>query len=417
MFPLYEHTRRQICMAAFLGLCVLPTVVVAGWSLARRLPWHKQAEQQRLSQELGLDVSIESMKHTRPGVVRYTGFRLTDPETGQELFRCSELTARWTSFPDKHGRTRPVVVLAAIQAESATGAWPRLQDMLRRRLECQSGRPEIDIRLTADPWTLHDGNETQVLRISSADTGIGLMENGIQAQLAFRFAEANSPQPMRMGIVRNRLISPPSNEFNLETGPNAVPCRLLAACLPELNALGPNCCFSGNVWTCRSFGGWSGELSGRLIHTDLRRLAGETMTAALDGTGDITIFNARFQNGRIDELSGRIVCGPGAFSWETYAALVQTLRLKPLVRVPAAGEPIAFDRMGLDFSIDCQGIRITGGCAGVPGAIAVSAGRGILGEPSQPQSVAALIQALAPGSGQAGSLARLLPVVNTRNPK
>ena len=45
MFPLYDHTRRQICMAAFLGLCVLPTLAVAGWSIARHLPWHKQAEE------------------------------------------------------------------------------------------------------------------------------------------------------------------------------------------------------------------------------------------------------------------------------------------------------------------------------------------------------------------------------------
>ena len=73
MFPLYDHTRRQICMAAFLGLCVLPTLAVAGWGIARHLPWHKQAEEQRLGQELGLDVSIESMSTRLPGIVRYDG--------------------------------------------------------------------------------------------------------------------------------------------------------------------------------------------------------------------------------------------------------------------------------------------------------------------------------------------------------
>ena len=129
MFPLYDHTRRQICMAVFLGLCVLPTLAVAGWSIARHLPWHKQAEEQRLSQELGLDVSIESMKHTLPGVVQYTGLKLTDPETGQELFRCTELAATWTSMPDSHGQTRPAIELAATQAESPTGAWERLYEV------------------------------------------------------------------------------------------------------------------------------------------------------------------------------------------------------------------------------------------------------------------------------------------------
>src|SRR5271166_2614487 len=122
MFPLYDHTRRQICMAAFLGLCVLPTLAVTGWSIARHLPWHKQAEEQRLSQELGLDVSIESIRHTEPGVVRYTGLNLTDPETGQKLFGCVELSATWTSMTDSQGQTRPAIVLAATQAESAASA-------------------------------------------------------------------------------------------------------------------------------------------------------------------------------------------------------------------------------------------------------------------------------------------------------
>ena len=106
MFPLYDHTRRQICMAAFLGLCVLPTLTVAAWGIARRLPWHKQAEEQRLGQELGLEVSIDSMKHTLPGVVRYAGLKLTDPETGQELFRCAR-TDRHVDLDDRLARADP----------------------------------------------------------------------------------------------------------------------------------------------------------------------------------------------------------------------------------------------------------------------------------------------------------------------
>ena len=142
MFPLYDHTRRQICMAVFCGFCVLPTLSVAGWCVARHLPGHKQAEEQRLSLDLGLDVSIESMRHTQPGVVRYTGIKLTDPETGQELLRCAELDATWTSMTDAQGQTRPAIKLAATQARSAATAWERLHEVLRRRLECQGGRPE-----------------------------------------------------------------------------------------------------------------------------------------------------------------------------------------------------------------------------------------------------------------------------------
>jgi hypothetical protein len=416
MFPLYDHTRRQICMAAFLALCVLPTLAVTAGSIARHLPWHKQAEEQRLGQELGLDVSIESMQHTLPGVVRYTGLKLTDPETGQELFRCAELAATWTSMTDSHGQTRPAIVLAAARADTAASAWERLHEALRRRLECQGGRPEIEVRVTADQLTLHNGDDSQVLQV--IEGGLGLMPGGIQAQLAFRLPGANPSQPVRMRIVRNRQVSPPADGFEMDTGASPVPCRLLATCLKQLGALGPDCRFAGHVSTFSTPDGWSGDLSGQLSGADLGLLARQTAPAAFAGTADITIQQAKFQRGRIDELTGRIVCGPGALGRGMVAALVGYLRLTPSPQLPVTGQSLAFDGLGLDFWIDSRGISIAGHCADVPGAVAVAGGRALLTEPVvQPQPVAALIQALVPAgevpipaTRQTGWLARLLPI-------
>ena len=405
MFPLYDHTRRQVCMAAFLGLCVLPTLAVSGWSVSRRLPWHKLAEEQRLSQELGLDVSIGSMQHTLPGVVRYTGLRLSDPETGQELFRCTELAATWTSMTDSHGQTRGAIVLAAREAESAASGWERLHEVLRRRLECQGGRPEIEVRMTADRWTVRSGDESEVLQVVEG-SGIGLMPNGIQAQLAFRPPGAGSPQPVRMRIVRNRQVSPPANGFDMDTGPGFVPCRLLATYLKEAAVLGPNCRFSGHFSTNDTPDGWSGDLSGQLIGVDLGRLARENAAPTISGTAEITIQKARFQRGRIDEVAGRIVSGPGALGGRMLAALATHLRLAPSPQAAITGESLAFDRLGVDFWIDNRGISVAGHCAGMQGAVAVAGDHVILAQPaSQPQPVAELIRALVPANE--GGLARL----------
>jgi hypothetical protein len=416
MFPLYDNTRRQICMAAFLGLCVLPTLTIAGWGLVRRSPWHKQAEEQRLGQELGLEVSIVSMQHTLPGVVRYAGLKLTDPETGQEVFHCSELAATWTSMTDSRGQARPAVVLAATQAESPAEAWQRLHDVLRRRLECQTGRPEVEIRVTADQWTLRGDRETQVLH--DVEGEVGLVSNGVQAHLAFRLPGVDSAQPVRMWIARNRQVSPPRNGFNLDTGPNRVPCRLLAACLKDAAALGHGSCFAGKVSAFDTPGGWSGKLSGQLTGVDLGSLAGESSAAVLTGTADVTIAKAEFEYGRIGEVTGRIECGRGSIGRGTLTAL----HLRPSPQVPLSDVSPAFDRLGLDFRIDSRGISITGDCADVPGAVAVAGGRAVLSEPvTQPQPVAALIQALVPAdevpvpaTRQSGVLARLLPIPDAR---
>ncbi len=240
--------------------------------------------------------------------------------------------------------------------------------------------------------------------------------------MAFRLPGVNSPQPVRMRIVRNRQVSPPANGFEMETGPSPVPCRLLAACLKEANSLGPNCRFSGHVSTFRTPDGWSGDLSGQLTGVDLGRLTRENTAAAVTGTADITLQKARFQRGRIDELTGRIVCGPGTLGRDMLAALVTHLRVVPSPQIPVTGQSLAFDRMGLDFRIDDRGISIIGRCASmlgadIPGAMAVAGGRVLLTEPvAQPQPVAALIQALVPvnevpvpATRQTGWLARLLP--------
>jgi hypothetical protein len=305
MFRLHDNTRRQICVAAFMGLCVLPTLGVSGWTIARRLPWNRQAEEARLSAELGVAVSMESMAHTLPGVVRYTGLKLTDPETGLELLHCGAVEATWTSMTDSRGQTRPAIALAARQIESTAGAWERLDDMLRRRLECQSGQPEIEFRLTADQWTLRDGNESQACH--DVEGGIGLVPNGIEALLAFRLLGAASPAPVQMGVSRNRLIVPPANEFDLDTGPSFVSCRLFAACSKEIQALGPNCRFSGKVWMFRSSGGWSGELSGQLLDADVGSLARDGIAPDVHGTADVRLEKVRFEQGRIDEMTNCIV--------------------------------------------------------------------------------------------------------------
>jgi hypothetical protein len=136
------------------------------------------------------------------------------------------------------------------------------------------------------------------------------------------------------------------------------------------------------------------------------------------GTADISLQKLRFQRDRIDEITGRIVCGRGALGRDVLAALVTHLRLVPSLQMPATSQSLAFDQLGLDFWIDNRGISIAGQCAGMPGAVAVADGRAVLKEPaSQPQPVAALIQALVPvnevpipATRQTGWLARLLPM-------
>src|SRR3972149_3552107 len=100
MLELSDRMRRRIAIFLFTALCVAPTLVVAAWGISRHLPTHATAEAQRLSWQLGMDVSLAAVRHPRPGVVQYEGLAMTAPETGREVLRCRLVEARWTRWAD-----------------------------------------------------------------------------------------------------------------------------------------------------------------------------------------------------------------------------------------------------------------------------------------------------------------------------
>ena len=117
MFRLHDTTRRRICLACFLGLCVVPTAIVLAWCAGRHLPGHVETEARKLSRAMGLSVSLESLDHLRPGTVLYGGLELTDPETGQTVLRCRVLEAAWKEIADQEGQARSSLMLIASQPE------------------------------------------------------------------------------------------------------------------------------------------------------------------------------------------------------------------------------------------------------------------------------------------------------------
>jgi hypothetical protein len=415
MFPLHDHTRRQICIALFFLLGVVPTAAVAVWAVAWHLPWHVQSEAERLGRELGVDVAIDGLRHSRPGVVIYEGLKLSDPETRQSILRCRQVEATWTTMTGSQGEQRSAIVLAMPQVEIETAEWTRLSEIVQRRLQGQGGRPEIEVRVAADEVTLRWGESVQGL--THFEGGIGVLPGGIQAQAAFHLAGTTPAEPIRVRMVRNRQVTPPANGFELNTGSSEVPCRLLALAIPELNSLGPDCRYSGNVWSNQSPDGLEGEMAGRWLGVDLGGLISGHFSHKLSCTAEVAIQRARFRQGRLEEVAGVLMTGPGLIGRGLLDAAADRLRLVRSLQ-PAAAEVMPFDCLAFEFAVDAEGIRLAGRCPGPERGtvLAVASGR-LLGEPNfQPLPTAALLQALAPAGTiqvpagrQIDWLARLVP--------
>ena len=91
--------------------------------------------------------------------------------------------------------------------------------------------------MTADAWTLREGNDVQVLKNVKADIGRNRPPDpqGVQAQLAFRLATGPARPLVRMRIVRDRTIEPPVYHFdsNARRRAAAMRSKLINALRPD----------------------------------------------------------------------------------------------------------------------------------------------------------------------------------------
>ncbi len=416
MLHLHDKTRRHVCVVGFLLLGLLPTLLVGGWCANRYAPGYVDAEALLLSRQIGLNVKLGGLQHLRPGTVLCEQVEAADPETGKTVFRCRLMEISRKTQTDSQGQRRPVMAIVASQPEVETVSLDRIRQCIERTLEGFGGPLETDVQLSASELTLRAAQDSQTLTEVS-----GSMENltgGTHAQLYFRLAGVQTPEPARIRMVRNRQVSPPASGYELYTGGGELPCNVLAIGLRELKPLGSRCRFRGYIWANETSDGWQGEITGQLADVDLGGLVTDHFPHKLAGRGEVTIQSARFRRGRLEEGSAIVAAGPGSIDRTLAAAAVDRLGLVAAESFPD-GDAIPYEQLAFSATLDAQGFRLQGRCTGVePGTVLSRGSQRLLGEsPQQPASAAALVQTLVPqntvqvpASRQTDWLLRHLPV-------
>jgi hypothetical protein len=411
MFRLHDKTRRRICLAGFVVLCILPTAVVLAWCAWRQMPRHVPAEAARLGRELRLGVSLAGVKHLRPGVVLYEGLELSDPDTDRVVLRCRALEATYRAANSQQ-QGRPLLTLIASQPEIEAAGLEQLRQLLSGVLERRIGHGRFDLRLAANEVTLRAEENTKTLAGLSAS--IDSSPEGSQAAVSFRLRGIAASKAMQIRIVRSRQVSPPATGFELDTGGAAVPCDLLALGLPVLGPLGPPSRFRGIIWANQvpdSEGPdcWAVELTGQFLEVDLGRLLSERFTHKLSGMGQVTIQSARFRCGRLEEVCGFVDIGPGVISRSLIDAAVEQLHLARGVKPQQPEDLVQYEQLAVGFVIDAKGLALQGRCTRTdPGAILVDRYNCLLGGPISPRRPDSGVHV--PASRQADWLMRRLPL-------
>ncbi|HEX4131236.1 MAG TPA: hypothetical protein VHZ24_14445 [Pirellulales bacterium] len=393
MSKIHELTRRQICRAAFLIACLLPTTAVLAWGVTRRLPGRVAAHATELERATGLHVTLGNVTYPRPGATLYHDLVLADPETDAEMLRCRVLEAasdgqQW--------------LLRASQVEVEAAQAPQLWETVERQLRQAPRDDNLPVRAVAWELTWHGPGGAQTI----TDLAARLMstETDRRAELSFQLAGESNAEPVVVRATRRRGEQPSTTNITLDTSNSFLPANIFGPLVDAGGWLGGHARFRGKLSIDARRAGWEGELTGQLDQIDLDALVTAHFPHTLSGTAELRVDHARLRGGRLVEAAVGITAGPGVVSRSLVASVADTLHLA--ASAPLLAEPMLnFEQMAFEVTIDGDGMRFLGVApAEARGAMLVDVPRpGVrralwLQPEQQPQPVVAVLRALVPQS-------------------
>jgi hypothetical protein len=184
-----------------------------------------------------------------------------------------------------------------------------------------------------------------------------------------------------------------------------------------MRSLGASARFRGYLCAELVADGWQGQISGgQFSDVELDRLVTDRLPYQLSGTAHVEIEHAQFRGGRMEEIRGRILAGPGRVSRSLVDAAAAQLGLGGGPPLAAPDAVVPYEQLAFKFAANAYGLVLEGHCRA--GAVMCD-GRGqLLGSVHQPRPIAALLRTLAPRtaeqfpvSPETDWLARRLPLV------
>lgn len=343
--------RRRLCRGAFVLLCLLPTVFVAGAAVIVHTPPYRAlrltAWQSRLADRLGLDVQLASVEPQSGGTL-ILGIELRDPESHEWLvrIRSAEVTA-----------SDRMTCVELGQPEIRYDRLARLTQLLHERVLMRAGPREPVWQLEAPSLALrHDGQSPSLHNLQCV---VDSRPEGTELLVAFTIAGQAADPRVRLRVVRNRQIDPPATGWELHTGSADLLCSLGTVWFPGLGNLGDQCTFRGSIWAEQGSDGWNADVAGTLREMDLDQLVTSQFPHKLSGMAELVMHGVRMHQGRVVKASGQLRCGGGAVSRSLLDAAERALQLQHHARAEDA-PLLEYGQLALCFSLDDRNLTMSG---------------------------------------------------------
>lgn len=347
------------CRAGFVLLCLLPTVAVAGWIVQRSLPGFVLSQQeeweQGLSRQLGLQVKCEQVEYPRYDTAELTNLTLRDPETGALVASLARLEVLHSEQGWK---------LIGRQAVVETSELPMLRNQFEQRW----------LRRGTDEWSSRSQCEIlfRELTLKGPDRSLSFVDvagvwkptdAGPECELTFRLPESNPEKPRGRWLVqRNRQTTPPTTRWVIETGDAPLPCALAAPGWPQLQQLGANAEFAGQIDVIHSGEQVRGTLRGVVQNLDLDALVSEQSPFLLRGQALARIESAEFTQHKLTAIRGTIQARDGWVDRGLLTAASEQLQLTapPPESLGPGASPLFFRQLSCGFDLREGTLRVSG---------------------------------------------------------
>ncbi len=264
-----DNQRRIFCRLVFLFTCALPTATVFYWLC------HPQTAgqwEQLVKSQLGVQASIVSIETPGPFVTVLRGLELKDPELDR-VFEAMEVRIEF-------GKANYVTIPHTVRTTNA--GLIQLVKTLNEHL--------IRAHAADRPWRI-DFLEKAIIEeaIYSRQTGLDyrksiVAENlqiditplidGTTAELKFQLEGNDTPIVCTIGRSHFDKHQQSRLRVQLKTNEVPLPCWLVGDLVPEIAALGPDCCFAGNVDLNPRSGKPLGWFAGKFTGIDPSKLVG-----------------------------------------------------------------------------------------------------------------------------------------------
>lgn len=405
-FPVTRPNRQAAATIALVVFTVLPTLYIArtAWRISK--PGHRHEVEAEISNRLGLQVTIESVRYPRPGEVVYTGvvFRQEEP-------RRKELTevGRATTVRLRRG-SREVILEAeglTLRAESPRLAMVQVGALLQRSGDASIDRasltaPTLDLDLGAGvaPYQLRE-----VVGNFAADADVPTI------QASYRVVSPGASTRCELTLTRDRKAEPVRTTLAFKTMEGLpLPARVLDPFFDSSEWLGNAATVDGTL-SLRQDGAkeWEAEFQGNLYDIDLGDLVNRRFpTHRMSGRARLAISSARWAErpgqgfGWVD-AKGDLSTGPGVVGFSLLQALRTEMKFRPgprLARIVSSGQvDLDFQRMALTFAMTSDGeIQIRGGLGSdyAEGAVIAAPIAPLVFAPEGAANVRGLIKSLFP---------------------